>query len=298
MMAKKKSKPTQPKKGSTKNKESNKLAIHDVEKNEIIPSEEINGLAEQFQTKLDLDDKPAEVKVVDSDLKNNNLTPGKSEDRLDQETAPLLSFPASASSIRGEEAKDLEEEVEVGLARKVVPLKHPLEHTWTLWWFNNKSKSWQAEEITSFSTIEDFWSAYNWIQPASQLGVNCDYAVFKKGIQPDWEDPNNAQGGRWVAERNNIKDMDRFWLETLFMLIGEHTQPYCNLINGAVVQKKKGKFRLAVWLKDASKWSDRGIIFIGHHLRRQFNIVDSDLMDFRVHSVEQKRPVGRSGGKV
>ena len=46
-----------------------------------------------------------------------------------------------------------------------------------------------------------------------------------------------------------IEDMDRFWLETLFMLIGEHIQPYSNLINGAVVQKKKGKFRLAVWLK-------------------------------------------------
>ena len=46
-------------------------------------------------------------------------------------------------------------------------------------WFSNTSKSWQAEKIISFSTIEDFWSAYNWILPASQLEVNSDYAVFK-----------------------------------------------------------------------------------------------------------------------
>ena len=73
--------------------------------------------------------------------------------------------------------------------------------------------------------------------------------LCQEGTKPDWEDPNNARGGRWVVERNVIEDMDRFWLETLFMLIGEHIQPYSNLINGAVVQKKKGKFRLAVWLK-------------------------------------------------
>ena len=46
-------------------------------------------------------------------------------------------------------------------------------------WFSNKSKTWKAEEIISFSTIEDFWGAYNWIQPASRLGINSDYAVFK-----------------------------------------------------------------------------------------------------------------------
>ena len=46
-------------------------------------------------------------------------------------------------------------------------------------WFSNKSKSWEAKEVISFSTIEDFWGAYNWIQPPSQLGVNNDYAVFK-----------------------------------------------------------------------------------------------------------------------
>ena len=37
---------------------------------------------------------------------------------------------------------------------------------------------------------------------------------------------------------------------SLFILIGEHLHPHADLVNGAVIQKKKGgKFRLAFWLK-------------------------------------------------
>ena len=49
-------------------------------------------------------------------------------------------------------------------------------------WFSNKNKNWEAEKVLSFATIEDFWAAMNWTQPASKLGVNCDYAVFKVSL--------------------------------------------------------------------------------------------------------------------
>lgn len=38
--------------------------------------------------------------------------------------------------------------------------KHPLEHTWTLWhWENDRSKSWSdmLSDVTSFNTVEDFF---------------------------------------------------------------------------------------------------------------------------------------------
>ena len=217
-MSKKKSKPknTQPKKPSAKAQEVSK----DVEKREIVPSEEISGLSDELLTKLSLDDNPGdlETKVIDSDLKNNNLTPEKSDEALPDETVPDLSSPGRGPDTTDQTQKrDLFEvpyfskvnynnnvsgdvkDLEVGekKAEAVLPLKHPLEHTWTFWsgpkglssghnlvmsnsrWFSNTSKSWQAEKIISFSTIEDFWSAYNWILPASQLEVNSDYAVFK-----------------------------------------------------------------------------------------------------------------------
>lgn len=38
--------------------------------------------------------------------------------------------------------------------------KHPLEHTWTLWhWENDRTKSWtdMLSDVTSFNTVEDFF---------------------------------------------------------------------------------------------------------------------------------------------
>ena len=79
----------------------------------------------------------------------------------------------------------------------------------------------------------------------------------QKGIMPDWEDYQNKWGGRWIIERadpTRHDDMDEYWLETLFMLIGEHITPaiFNNIVNGAVIQTKKTKFRLAIWLKVTS----------------------------------------------
>lgn len=65
-------------------------------------------------------------------------------------------------------------------------IKHPLEHTWTLWYLeNDRSKSWEElqNEITSIDMVEDFWSLYNHIKPPSEIKIGSDYSLFKKGTQ-------------------------------------------------------------------------------------------------------------------
>ena len=65
---------------------------------------------------------------------------------------------------------------------KDLHVKHPLQNTWSLWFFkNDKSKSWanNLRKITNFDTVEDFWSIYNHIQVASKIGLGCDYSLFK-----------------------------------------------------------------------------------------------------------------------
>ena len=44
-------------------------------------------------------------------------------------------------------------------------------------------------------------------------------------------------------------DIDSYWMEILFILIGEHGDPYNNIVNGAVINVRKNKFRIGVWLK-------------------------------------------------
>ena len=61
---------------------------------------------------------------------------------------------------------------------------------------------------------------FNYIQPANQLTRGSDYSLFKEDIKPSWEDPINANGGRWILtmqkksfdEKTNI---DKYWLETV-----------------------------------------------------------------------------------
>ena len=43
-------------------------------------------------------------------------------------------------------------------------VKHPLQNRWSLWFFkNDKAKNWAANlrQITTFDSVEDFWSIYN-----------------------------------------------------------------------------------------------------------------------------------------
>ncbi|XP_010784405.1 eukaryotic translation initiation factor 4E-like [Notothenia coriiceps] len=64
-------------------------------------------------------------------------------------------------------------------------IKHPLQNSWSLWFFkNDKSKTWQANLrlISKFDTVEDFWALYNHIQLSSNLMSGCDYSLFKVGL--------------------------------------------------------------------------------------------------------------------
>ncbi|XP_050309327.1 retinaldehyde-binding protein 1-like isoform X2 [Anthonomus grandis grandis] len=119
-------------------------------------------------------------------------------------------------------------------------IKHPLQNCWTLWYYeSDRSQPWELNqrEIASFQTVEDFWSLYNHIKPASELKQGTDYSLFKKGIRPMWEDPANKRGGRWLIsldKKQRLNDLDRYWLDIILCLIGEafeHSDEIC----GAVV---------------------------------------------------------------
>ena len=116
-------------------------------------------------------------------------------------------------------------------------IKHPLQNAWTLWFFkNDKARSWEENQrpIITVTTVEDFWSLYNHIEVASRLPAGSDYSLFKEGIFPDWEDPRNAPGGRWminVDKRQRSDYLDTYWLEILFFLIGEHADQHAHQVN-------------------------------------------------------------------
>ncbi|CAB0036223.1 unnamed protein product [Trichogramma brassicae] len=166
-------------------------------------------------------------------------------------------------------------------------IKHPLQNTWTLWYFElDKSKSWEESqrEITSFDTAEDFWSMYHHIKTASELKNGCDYSMFKHGIRPMWEDKANKQGGRWLInldKKQRSTELDHFWLEILLCMIGEGFNEYSDDICGAVVNVRTRTDKIAVWTGDASVQAS--VMEIGRKLKERLKITPKITIGYQVH---------------
>jgi len=180
-------------------------------------------------------------------------------------------------------------------------IKHPLQNAWTLWFFkNDKARTWEENQrpIITVTTVEDFWSLYNHIEVASRLPPGSDYSLFKEGIFPDWEDPRNQPGGRWminVDRRQRTELLDTYWLEIIFFLIGEHADHHAFQVNGAAVNVRAKGDKLAVWLADASQ-SD-SILRIGKMVKERLGIDPEQTIGFNIHNEEKTRPSSSSKRK-
>jgi len=61
-------------------------------------------------------------------------------------------------------------------------------------------------------------SLYNNVLQPSKLIAGADFHCFKAGIEPKWEDPKCAHGGKWTAQppRSGGKAaLDTYWLHTV-----------------------------------------------------------------------------------
>jgi len=126
--------------------------------------------------------------------------------------------------------------------------KHALRSSWTLWFMKNYTnrreakKHWEENQnsVISFDTVEDFWACFNNIKMPSQLSAGCDYSLFRTGIKPMWEDPQNEFGGRLVIlidkKATPTIDLDKTWLNVLLVAIGESLDnENSKYVNGVVV---------------------------------------------------------------
>ncbi|MCJ1440342.1 MAG: eukaryotic translation initiation factor 4E [Stictis urceolatum] len=184
---------------------------------------------------------------------------------------PLDTIPISpeGSNIGGEEnvapnggaKKSDSEEVTVFHDPENFNVKHPLMHQWTLWFTkppSGKGDNWNdlLKEVVTFDSVEEFWGVYNNIAPTSQLAVKSDYHLFKRGVRPEWEDPQNKHGGKWsysFREKRNVP-IDEFWLYVMLSAIGETLENQDDgEVMGVVVNVRKGFYRIGVWTKTVGK---------------------------------------------
>ena len=55
------------------------------------------------------------------------------------------------------------------------------------------------KQFSTFQSIEHFWNIYNHMIRPNDIKTTTDYHLFKDGIKPTWEDPQNKNGGKWMV---------------------------------------------------------------------------------------------------
>uniref|UniRef100_A0A8C8VSP0 Eukaryotic translation initiation factor 4E n=1 Tax=Peromyscus maniculatus bairdii TaxID=230844 RepID=A0A8C8VSP0_PERMB len=210
---------------------------------------------------------------------------------VEEENSP----EAAVAVLSGGEARDLPGALQT-LRRKadrecpleVLREQHPLQYRWGLWFFrNDRSRAWQdnLQLVTKLNTVEDFWATYSHIKLASKLSSGCDYALFKDGIQPMWEDNRNKRGGRWLlslAKQQRHIELDRLWLETLLCLLGESFEEHSKEVCGAVVNIRAKGDKIAVWTSEAE--NQAGVMHIGHVYKERLGLSTKTIIGYQAHT--------------
>ncbi|XP_074301983.1 eukaryotic translation initiation factor-like [Silene latifolia] len=159
------------------------------------------------------------------------------------------------------EASELAAVTEVNevVATETAKQAHKLER-WAFWYDNQSNPkqgaAWGSslKKAYTFDTVEEFWCLYDQIFKPSKLITNADFHLFKAEIEPKWEDPECAKGGKWTAAANRKPDLDRMWLETLMALIGEQFDE-AEEICGVVASVRQRGDKLSLWTKNAANES-------------------------------------------
>ena len=149
----------------------------------------------------------------------------------------------------------------ISVPASVARSQHSLNSAWSFWFSSgNKRASWKQNQIVlaNLTSVEEFWNTYNkvdpcylsrsfylitslQVQPSSQLAPGQSYSVFRSGVVPDWEDPANARGGRWMicfdTEERQTKLDDR-WLELLIMVLGDRAG---SIVTGIICLVRQGR---------------------------------------------------------
>jgi translation initiation factor 4E len=93
------------------------------------------------------------------------------------------------------------------------------------------------EQLCEFQTVEDYWRYFLHLPKPSDVFFDGDcrkmigpegktvveeYSLFKKGIEPEWGDPQNVTGGEWFCRQYFEKDvLDLYWQNLVMGCIGE-----------------------------------------------------------------------------
>ena len=142
-------------------------------------------------------------------------------------------------------------------------------------------------EIYTFKTVKELFELFAFMLLPSKGRVKNDYMFFKKGIKPEWEDPNNQNGGKWqltLPNRYRPEHLDRMVIETLFAMVtidkfGENYHQIC----GLYVQRRQKEDRICLWTNDRSDSNKAAILEIGRIWKGILRLDEKSVLTYLKH---------------
>ena len=176
---------------------------------------------------------------------------------------------------------------------------HPLADEWCIWEHTNDKENWKdnLRKIFEFDTVEEFWNCWGIIPEPDKFfftrgDARCDvggrsvvsYSIFKKGIEPMWEDPIATKGGEWRIRRfKSLNQVSHVWEQVTLLMIGNSLSCGDSLIGVRVVDSShtdKCMYNVEIWFDDMEKSEE-----IQESFRDQIENIDVSKMYLRSHSI-------------
>ncbi|GJQ84459.1 4EHP [Trypoxylus dichotomus] len=173
------------------------------------------------------------------------------------------------------------------------PGEHRLEHPYCLWYsrrpaIGSRNLPMQGSQgysqalrlVGQIGTVEQWWGIYCHMVRLSDLPPYTDLHLFKKGIQPMWEDPANSKGGKWVI-RLRKGQAGRAWENLCMAMLGEQFMTG-NEICGVVVSIRYQEDSISVWNRTSS--DQAATARIRDVLKRLLNLPVNSIMEYKTHN--------------
>jgi len=134
--------------------------------------------------------------------------------------------------------------------------KSPLNDKWVLYAHLPHDTDWSIKsykKICTLSTLEQIIAVTESLP--EKMITNCMLFLMRANIKPQWEDPNNRQGGCFSYKINN-KTVVPVWRNLSYTLVGESlmlNKTNFSCINGITISPKKNFCIIKIWLKDCSQ---------------------------------------------
>jgi hypothetical protein len=151
----------------------------------------------------------------------------------------------------------------------------PLTYKWLLWHDSN----WiDLKQVQAFDSVITFWQLFNAVPPT--LPHLHNLRLFRYSIHPSREDPQHAQGGKWIIQLPVTMKSYDIWMRLVLDVVGS-TIPRMETITGLEVNTRRRGDRISVWTNTSVDQLE-----LGEYLRT----VTGHAVDFKEHHeiVEQK----------